>query len=71
MYGQRCNYVALNGNRMPGKFSIECVAEDHDVAGSFLSGRLHGVLATEPELHLVKEVEASPINNEVLLKLVF
>jgi hypothetical protein len=69
--GQRCNNVALNGNRMPDKFPIECVAENYDIAGNLLSRRLHVVLAIEPELHLVKEVEASPINNEMLPELVF
>jgi hypothetical protein len=69
--GQRCNNVALNRNGMTDKFSIKCVTEDHHVAGSFLGRRLYSVFAIEPELHLVKRVEVSSINNEMFLELVF
>jgi len=55
---------------MPDKISIECVAENHDVAGSHLSRGPH-VVVIKPKLHLVKKVEATPIDNEMLLELVF
>lgn len=68
--GQGCDNVALNRDRMPDKLSIECVAQNH-VAASLLSRRVCVVVAIKPELHLVNEVEASPINYEVLPELVF
>ena len=36
-----------------------------------MSSRLHAVFAIEPELHLVKKVETTPIDNEMFLELVF
>jgi len=69
--GQGCNSVALNRNGMLGKLPIEGVAEHDDVRGSFSSSRLHALFAIEPELHLVKKVETTPIDNEMFLELVF
>ena len=70
---QRCHDLALYGNRMRADLSIKCLAEHDDIVGAFLERWLGLVVvaAIEPELHLINEVEAAPVDNRMFHEMIF
>jgi len=63
--------LALHGNRVLADLPIKSLAEDDNIVGSFLDRWLELVVVIKPELHLIDEVEAAPVDNWVFLEIIF
>lgn len=63
--------LALHGNRALADLSVKSLAQDDSIVKAFLQRWLDLIVAIKPELHLIDEVEAAPVDNRVFLETIF
>ena len=63
--------LAIHRNRVLADFPIKSFAEDDNIVRAFLQRWLRLTIANKLESHLIKEVEAAPVDNGVFLEMIF